>query len=200
MHALLKEIDAVPTPPPFRPGGADRGPSGRGDRAPPGAISLGGQVQLTGGSGKEIPCEVVGFRDGRALVMPLGNLDGMTLGARADFDDRPAVIYPSTAWLGRVIDGFGKPDGRQGPARRKAAIAYPLKAQPPPAACARARRRQARSRRARAQRVRDLLQGPAHGHLLRLRRRQVDTAGHARAQHRMPMRSSSAWSANAAAR
>jgi flagellum-specific ATP synthase len=97
-----------------------------------GAISLGGQVKLSGGSGKQISCEVVGFRDGRALVMPLGSLEGMSLAARADFDDKPAAIYPSTAWLGRVLDAFAEPqDGKgslpQGPA------AYSLRAQAPAA-------------------------------------------------------------------
>jgi len=98
-----------------------------------GAISLGGQVHLSTGNNKRISCEVVGFRDGRALVMPLGNLDGLTLGARADFDDMPATIYPSTAWLGRVIDGFGNPADGKG-ALPSGGEPYPLKANPPPAA------------------------------------------------------------------
>ena len=51
---------------------------------------------------------MVGFRDGRALVMPLGSLDGITLGARADFEDRAACLYPSTGWLGRIVNGFGE--------------------------------------------------------------------------------------------
>src|SRR6478752_3358969 len=80
---------------PLWPGGPDRG-----------SVSLGGQCRISIGNNKTISCEVVGFRDGRALVLPLGSLDGITLGARADFEDRPACIFPSTAWLGRVIDGF----------------------------------------------------------------------------------------------
>jgi flagellum-specific ATP synthase len=95
-----------------------------------GAVRLGGQVHLSIGQKKTISCEVVGFRDGRALVMPLGPLEGIALGARADFEDRPTAIRPSSAWLGRVIDGFGNPmDGKgalpQGPKP------YPLKAAPP---------------------------------------------------------------------
>ena len=43
---------------------------------------------------------MVGFRDGRALVMPLGPLDGITLGARADFEDQPASIYPCQGLAG----------------------------------------------------------------------------------------------------
>src|ERR1700693_232048 len=108
MRALLKDIEAVPALRRF----------GRVARlegllvevtGAAGAISLGGQVHLTTSSNKIIPCEVVGFRDGRALVMPLGNLDGLALGARADFDDAPATIFPSSGWLGRVVDGFGNP-------------------------------------------------------------------------------------------
>jgi flagellum-specific ATP synthase len=102
-----------------------------------GAVRLGGQCRITIGKDKKIPCEVVGFRDGRALVMPLGPLDGITLGARADFDDRPASINPCTAWLGRVVDGFGNPIDGKGPLPQ-GMTAYPIKA-PPPSATRRAR-------------------------------------------------------------
>lgn len=97
-----------------------------------GGISLGGQLRLTSSGGSEIPCEVVGFRDGRALAMPLGTLDGMTLGARADFEGHTASIYPSRAWLGRVLDAFTNPTDGKGPLPL-GAIPYPLKAQPPQA-------------------------------------------------------------------
>jgi flagellum-specific ATP synthase len=97
-----------------------------------GAISLGGHVNLTCSNGNKIPCEVVGFRDGRAQVMPLGALDGVTLGARADFDDRAQFVYPSRAWLGRVLDAFGRPADGKGPLPH-GAVGYPLKAQAPSA-------------------------------------------------------------------
>src|ERR1700750_2393178 len=67
-----------------------------------GAVRLGGQIRLSLGNHKTISCEVVGFRDGRALVMPLGPLEGISLGARADFFDKPAQIFPCREWLGRV--------------------------------------------------------------------------------------------------
>jgi len=95
-----------------------------------GAISLGGQVRLTPSSGRSIPCEVVGFREGRALAMPLGALDGMTLGARADFEGRSAAIYPCAEWLGRVLDAFASPTDGKG-RLPQGAVAYPIKAQPP---------------------------------------------------------------------
>jgi flagellum-specific ATP synthase len=131
MRALLAEIEKVPTLTRFGRVARIEGLAVEVTGAA-GAVSLGGQVRLFAAGGKRIPCEVVGFRDGRALVMPLGSLDGIALGARADFDDRPASIYPSKAWLGRVIDAFAAPiDGKGSltPGRR----AYPLKAAPPPA-------------------------------------------------------------------
>src|SRR6478735_8852895 len=97
-----------------------------------GAVSLGGQCRINIGNNKKISCEVVGFRDGRALVMPLGSLDGITLGSRADFEDRPASIYPSQAWLGRVIDGFAQPMDGKG-ALPQGSVPYAIKAAPPPA-------------------------------------------------------------------
>lgn len=136
MQALLKDIEGVPALRRF----------GRVTRiegllvevtGAAGAISLGGQVRLAGTKGAQIPCEVVGFREGRALVMPLGTVDGVTLGARADFDDQPARIYPCRAWLGRVLDAFARPADGKGPLMQGPA-GYKLKA-PPPNAHGRAR-------------------------------------------------------------
>jgi flagellum-specific ATP synthase len=132
MQALLKEIDAIPHLRRFGRVARIEGLLVEVTGAA-GAISLGGQVRLTNGKGKQIPCEVVGFRDGRALIMPLGTLDGVTLGARADFDDRPAAIFPSRAWLGRVVDGFGQPSDGRG-VLPQGLMPYALKAAPPPAA------------------------------------------------------------------
>jgi flagellum-specific ATP synthase len=131
MRTLLKEIEAIPTLTRFGRVARIEGLVVEVTGAQ-GSVSLGGQCRISIGINRKIPCEVVGFRDGRALVMPLGSLDGITLGARADFDDKPAAIYPSSAWLGRVVNGFGEAmDGKgklgQGPR------AYPLKASPPPA-------------------------------------------------------------------
>ena len=131
MQTLLKEIDALPTLRRFGRVARIEGLLVEVTGAA-GAISLGGQVKLTGGSAKQISCEVVGFRDGRALAMPLGNLDGMSLAARADFDDKPAVIYPSTGWLGRALDAFGQPQDGKGPLPQ-GAVPYPIKAQAPAA-------------------------------------------------------------------
>jgi flagellum-specific ATP synthase len=131
MRALLKDIEAISTLTRFGRVARIEGLAVEVTGAQ-GAVSLGGQCRITIGNNKKIPCEVVGFRDGRALVMPLGPLDGITLGARADFEDRPACLYPSKAWLGRVIDGFGQPIDGKGQLPQ-GMTAYPIKAAPPPA-------------------------------------------------------------------
>jgi flagellum-specific ATP synthase len=131
MQALLSDIEAVPTLTRFGRVARIEGLAVEVTGAQ-GAVSLGGQCRISIGNNKVIPCEVVGFRDGRALVMPLGSLDGITLGARADFEDRPACIYPSKAWLGRVINGFAQAIDGKG-ALPQGAAAYSLKAPPPPA-------------------------------------------------------------------
>src|SRR5215472_16327395 len=131
MQTLLKEIDSVPPLTRFGRVARIEGLLAEVTGAA-GAVSLGGQVSITSSNSKKIPCEVVGFREGRALVMPLGALDGVTLGARADFDDRPQVIYPSTAWLGRVLDAFGRPADGKGPLAL-GKIGYPVRTQAPSA-------------------------------------------------------------------
>ncbi|HEX3810724.1 MAG TPA: flagellar protein export ATPase FliI [Rhizomicrobium sp.] len=131
MHALIKDIEAVPALRRFGRVARIEGLLVEVTGAA-GAISLGGQLSITGSGGKQIPCEVVGFRDGRALGMPLGELSGVSLGARADFDDRAGVIFPCEAWLGRVVDAFGRPTDGKG-ALPQGQIGYPIKASPPSA-------------------------------------------------------------------
>jgi len=131
MRALLKDIEAVPALRRFGRVARIEGLLVEVTGAA-GAISLGGQVRLSSSNGKQIPCEVVGFRDGRAQIMPLGSLDGVTLGARADFDDRASLIYPCRNWLGRVVDAYGRAADGKGPLVQ-GAVGYPLKASPPSA-------------------------------------------------------------------
>jgi flagellum-specific ATP synthase len=131
MRALLKDIETIPILTRFGRVARIEGLAVEVTGAQ-GAVSLGGQCRITIGNKKTISCEVVGFRDGRALVMPLGPLDGITLGARADFDDKPPAIRPSRAWMGRVIDGFAAPVDGKGPLPQ-GRKSYPLRAPPPPA-------------------------------------------------------------------
>ncbi|MDJ0895926.1 MAG: flagellar protein export ATPase FliI [Alphaproteobacteria bacterium] len=85
-----------------------------------------------GKNGRLVPCEVVGFRDGEALVMPFTSLDGVGLGCRVEVAASQPVVYPTEAWLGRVINALGEPIDGKGPLP-KGPLGYPIRALPPPA-------------------------------------------------------------------
>ena len=76
-------------------------------------LTIGSMVYLRPSSDLEIPCEVVGFRDGQALLMPFGVLEGVGLGCMAIIQKSAPSILPSDKWLGRVINGMAEPiDGK----------------------------------------------------------------------------------------
>lgn len=95
-------------------------------------VSIGGRLYLENNKGIEIPCEVVGFSNGKAQLMSFGKLDGITLGARAFVSNEAPAIYPCDAWLGRVVDAFGNSIDDNGvmPLGNKP---FPFHASPPPA-------------------------------------------------------------------
>ena len=99
------------------------------------ALSIGSMVHLRLPSGqdtpKDIPCEVVGFRDGHALLMPFGTLEGVGLGCKAVIQETQPIVLPNEAWLGRVINGLGQPIDGLGPLPQ-GAHPVPLKNKPPP--------------------------------------------------------------------
>ncbi len=75
--------------------------------------------------------EVVAFGPERATVMLEGNADGLRPGRRV-WLDQPLALYPSDAWLGRILDGLGRPlDGKAAPA--PGADAMPLRRPAPDA-------------------------------------------------------------------
>jgi flagellum-specific ATP synthase len=60
-----------------------------------------------------VPTEVVGFRSGRTLLMPLGELGGIGPGTPVVPTGSPFRVAVGEALRGRVIDGLGRPlDGR----------------------------------------------------------------------------------------
>ena len=95
------------------------------------ALSIGSHVHLMPPGGKIIPCEVVGFREGHALLLPFGLLEGVGLGCPAIIQQNKPVITPDEGWLGRVIDGMGRPIDGKGPLPQ-GGHPVPLRNTPPP--------------------------------------------------------------------
>lgn len=57
-------------------------------------LSVGDRCNVVARDGRIVPCEVVGFRNARALVMPFGALEGIGLGCRAELTEAAPSVYP----------------------------------------------------------------------------------------------------------
>jgi flagellum-specific ATP synthase len=97
----------------------------------PREMAVGGRAEVLAQGGR-IACEVVGFRGGRALLMPFAAIDGIGLGCKVEMVPGADAIFPHEGWLGRVINAFGEPLDGKGPLPR-GEIPYPLRNRPPPA-------------------------------------------------------------------
>jgi len=95
-------------------------------------LAVGSRVFVGTRDRRRVPCEVVGFRHGRALLMAFGTVDGIGVGSRAEIADSDPVIYPHKAWLGRVVNALGEPLDGKGPLPMGPAP-YTIKASPPAA-------------------------------------------------------------------
>ena len=76
-------------------------------------LSVGGRCYVIARGGRRVLCEMVGFRDGKGLLLPFAPLEGVALGCKVEVADAQPVITPCAAWLGRVINALGEPvDGK----------------------------------------------------------------------------------------
>ncbi len=82
--------------------------------------------------GKPIMVEVVGFKEGVALAMPYGNLDGISMGSKAYLHSNNNDVSPSESWLGRIVNALGEPIDGKGPLET-GDEPVPLRNSPPPA-------------------------------------------------------------------
>ncbi len=93
------------------------------------AVAVGDFCEIRTSAGKTIRTQVVGFRDGRVLSMPLEETAGLSLGDAIVARGGQSTVDVSPQLLGRVLDGFGEPmDG--GP-HISALETRPLQAAPP---------------------------------------------------------------------
>jgi len=78
--------------------------------------------------GTPIEVEVVGFRDGRILMMPLSPPYGISPRSKIEAITHKAVVRVDETLLGRVLDGLGRPLDGLGPLKCKSEM--PLYAEP----------------------------------------------------------------------
>ncbi len=73
--------------------------------------------------------EVVGFREGRVLLMPLGSTSGISPGSQVVAAGKPLMVKVGPNVLGRVLGGLGEPIDGKGPVLTEEE--RPLHAEPP---------------------------------------------------------------------
>ena len=76
-----------------------------------------------------IPAEVVGFREGSVMLMPVGEMQGIGPGCEVVAAQKTLRVKVGDELLGRVLDGLGNPIDGKGPILSK--VEYPLQAAPP---------------------------------------------------------------------
>jgi len=77
--------------------------------------AVGSLCEIYPTDGNPIMAEVVGFRDNKTLLMPLGELRGVGLGSLISVRRQKASMRVGPGLLGRVIDGLGIPIDDKGP-------------------------------------------------------------------------------------
>lgn len=77
-----------------------------------------------------VPAEVVGFREGYVMLMPVGEMQGIGPGCEVVSAQKMLQVKVGDMLLGRVLDGLGNPMDDLGPIISE--VEYPLQAPPPP--------------------------------------------------------------------
>ena len=93
------------------------------------SVAIGSFCEIVTSGDKYIRTQVVGFRDGRVLSIPLEETDGIQLGDTVVARTQASRVTVGPELLGRVLDGFGLPMDDRPPIESD--IAYDLYATPP---------------------------------------------------------------------
>ena len=86
------------------------------------------RIYLEGRNGKYVLAEVVGFKDGRTILMPYENTVGIGGGCVVENEEHPLAVNVWDGMLGMVFDGLGRCVEHEGV---KGANIYPVEAMPP---------------------------------------------------------------------
>lgn len=81
------------------------------------AVSLGELCRLHPRRGEPVLAEVVGFRDGHVLLMPIGDRQGLGPGCEVEALGHALRVPVGAGLIGRVLDGLGRPIDGKGPLR-----------------------------------------------------------------------------------
>jgi len=77
--------------------------------------AIGSRCEIEDIGGDSHAAEVVGFKEGKTLVMPFGNIDGIGPGCRVYIEHVKPIFMVGDCFVGRVINALGDPiDGKGG--------------------------------------------------------------------------------------
>jgi flagellum-specific ATP synthase len=79
------------------------------------SVGLGQLCQIRLQSGVHVDAEVVGFRKGNLVLLPLDSIDGIRPGDMVSATDKPRMICVGDKLMGRVLNGLGNPIDGKGP-------------------------------------------------------------------------------------
>lgn len=92
-------------------------------------VSLGEICKIKGNDGQEINSEVVGFKNSRVLLMPLGDMNGIGLGQEIMATGETLTVNVGMALQGRTLNGLGEPIDGLGPLMSE--TQYPVQREAP---------------------------------------------------------------------
>lgn len=90
-------------------------------------------IRPGGRNARLVKAEVVGFKQNRVLLMPLGEMAGIKPGSEVIASGEAQQVTVGDGLLGRVLDGLGDPMDGKGSLGQAGAKHYPINAAPPDA-------------------------------------------------------------------
>ncbi|NGX60767.1 MAG: putative ATP synthase YscN [Chlamydiae bacterium] len=127
---LAREISAVSAPSPIRVSGRVTHSIGLVIESHGPEVSVGEMCWIRSKKGEEIPAEVVGFKEEKVLLIPLGEGLSLSCGAEVYPVGEPPQVGVGEALCGRVLDALGRPIDGKGDLFVKMHV--PLISSPPP--------------------------------------------------------------------
>lgn len=79
------------------------------------SVPVGAMCRVSHGRGRNLAAEVIGFRNGRTMMMMLGDSVMLRPGAKVRPEGRPGMLPVGDIFLGRAVDGEGLPIDGCGP-------------------------------------------------------------------------------------
>ncbi len=78
-------------------------------------VKMGDLVEVNREGGAPLEAEVVGFREGQAVLVPLGDVSGVGPDSEVNPTGRRLRVKCGLGLIGRVLDGLGRPVDEKGP-------------------------------------------------------------------------------------